>query len=76
MDAYENPKKLIDHVSLILANAKPKDNHYAFILKIALQDKWPLKRKTDSWKSEDEGDKEYIAMPDYLHATLEKIKKG
>lgn len=45
-EQYENTDKLIDKVSMIFANSsKHYENHYAFILKIALEDNWTKKKK-------------------------------
>lgn len=44
-EKYENVKQLIDHVSTILANTTPKENHFAYILKIAAEDNWTKKVK-------------------------------
>lgn len=41
---YVEPEKLIDKVGYILLNcSRPKRNHYAYINKIALEDKWTTK---------------------------------
>lgn len=43
---YENVPGLIDKVDRYLANAKRTyDNHMALVIKIAVEDKWPKKRK-------------------------------
>ena len=47
-DLYENPKGLINKVSTIIANAKPKNDHFAYIIKIADDDHWPRKRKNSN----------------------------
>lgn len=53
-EIYENPKGLIDRVSTIIANARPKNDHYAFTIKVANDDNWPKRRKYTTSDSEPE----------------------
>ena len=70
---YENPLKLIDKISLFLANAsKPYKDHYALLLKIAEEDGWP-KRKKQPEQVEEVTKPE--PMPAEIRAKIDFLKK-
>lgn len=82
-EKYEDVKMLIDHVGRIMANTSPKNNHYAYVLKIAVEDRWPKKKnrvvalplkeqKENVESKESDGSEECLGMPEDMRRELEK----
>lgn len=76
-EMFERPKQLIDHISVILPNSRKKENHYAFILKIAMQDNWQRKKAAAAIPdtSENQEQKQKVPMPEELRQKLEKLRR-
>lgn len=64
VSTYQTPKKLIDKVSVWLPDHPKAKNHYALVLKFAMNDNWP-KKPIEPEKPPDEQDQaEYVPAPD------------
>ena len=72
-ETYENVNQLLDHVSTILANSKPKDNHYAFILRIAMEDNWP--KHVKRFSEQEKGDPRSPLMDEQKNSTMTSEEK-